>query len=401
MSETLTYEKLLDAVQGAAVALRSILRLQPVDGPGGKIFPPTYSVGEGSSYAYEQRFNPSGEETKTVLIDSVASQANRAEMALLQAWDGGQIKFPVPYIDFSDCEVVPEYDRLTVLETPHRLADAIFRDCDLDGKSFRLTEVADEIFKSTPSCATALYKHAPTAVLFGQWDSTGHAGGLGAKFQRAYVSEIVGFEAVPGVKVSSRIDSLGIIKDGATIYEHKDPMKVWTANKSEAEPVKGKKGEYKMLKPSEINHGNIVPSIDEAVGGVTISEARQTTVISLAGLRKLRFPGDDELAARTALASLGVAAMAFAVESDYDLRSRCLLVPVEPQEVELVSRDGSPSEKVVINGEVAAKILKQASDAAKKAGIGWSTDEMVLNPSEKLIALLKDSRKITDVTDFE
>ncbi len=56
------------------------------------------------------------------------------------------------------------------------------------------------------------------------------------------------------------------------------------------------------LKPSEVNHGNITPSLrheDKNTrkqvlnhGGVTLAYAVQQTVLSLAALRRLRFPVD-------------------------------------------------------------------------------------------------------------
>ena len=46
--------------------------------------------------------------------------------------------------------------------------------------------------------ATALYQLCPTALIFGMWDSTGPKGGLGAKFERAMVSEVVGVGATVG-----------------------------------------------------------------------------------------------------------------------------------------------------------------------------------------------------------
>ena len=137
----------------------------------------------------------------TVLLDSVASQANRAELALLEGWERGALLFPVPYVDFSDDGGVTDYDKLTVLEAPHRLADAIFRDSLLDGTLFRLSDVGRAITDATPRNATDLYRYSPTSLLFGMWDSTGPKGGLGSKFQRAYVSEIVGFDAKVGNKV--------------------------------------------------------------------------------------------------------------------------------------------------------------------------------------------------------
>ena len=97
----LTIERLSEAVAGGAVALRSIMRLQPVDGPGGKVFPPTYAVTAENKYAVEER-QVGDRVVTTVLLDSVASQANRAELALLEGWEAGELSFPVPYVDFTD-----------------------------------------------------------------------------------------------------------------------------------------------------------------------------------------------------------------------------------------------------------------------------------------------------------
>ena len=400
MSE-LTFEQLSEATAGGAVALRSRLSLAPAGGTEDKVFPPSYAVDGRADhkYAVETR-QIDDKEVETVLLDSVASQANRAEEALLEGWLDGDLAFPVPYVDFSDAkadeEDLSEIGKLTALEAPHRIADAIFRDSLLDGTLFRLSDVGQQITNATPRDATALYRYSPTALLFGVWDSTGPKGGLGSKFQRAYVSEIIGLDVQVGKKVGSRLDPLAIEKLSAEdlIYEHADPAQVWTVNEDEAAKEKGKP---KVIgRPSEINHGNIAPSIDSLSGGVTISGAVQTTVISLAALRKLRFGGRDrakEAVAQTALAALGVAAVAYLYEHDYDLRSRCLLIPTETQTLELVARDGSAPTVVDINRSVASDILKRAAEEAEKAGIGWETSEIRLEPSPKLIELLAKSRK--------
>ena len=400
MSE-LTFEQLSEATAGGAVALRSRLSLAPAGGTEDKVFPPSYAVDGRADhkYAVETR-QIDDKEVETVLLDSVASQANRAEEALLEGWLDGDLAFPVPYVDFSDAktdeEDLSEIGKLTALEAPHRIADAIFRDSLLDGTLFRLSDVGQQITNATPRDATALYRYSPTALLFGVWDSTGPKGGLGSKFQRAYVSEIIGLDVQVGKKVGSRLDPLAIEKLSAEdlIYEHADPAQVWTVNEDEAAKEKGKP---KIIgRPSEINHGNIAPTIDSLSGGVTISGAVQTTVISLAALRKLRFGGRDrakEAAAQTAIAALGVAAAAYIYEHDYDLRSRCLLIPTETQTLELVARDGSAPTVVDINRSVASDILKRAAEEAAKAGIGWETSEIRLEPSPKLIELLAKSRK--------
>ena len=393
----LTIEQLKDAVAGGAVALRSIMRMQPADGPGGKVFPPTYAVTAQHKYAVEER-QVGDRVATTVLLDSVASQANRAELALLEGWEEDELRFPVPYVDFTGEPDLGDLGRITVLEAPHRLADAIFRDSLLDGTLFRLSDIGRAITDARPGNATDLFRYAPTALLFGQWDSTGPKGGLGSKFQRAYVSEIVGLDAQIGRKVGSRIDPLQIERDAAVVYEHSDPQQRWTLDTAEAVQVKGKPKPVGDGRPSEINHGNIAPSIDQQAGGVTISEARQTTVLSLAALRRLRFAGHDreaQVAARTAVAALGVAAIAYSYEADHDLRSRCLLIPEHPPVLEMIGRDGAAPVAVNVDRESGARLVSEASTQAARAGLGWEEGETVLKPAPKLVELLRRSREVS------
>ena len=161
----LTFEQLRSAVAGDAVALRSRMTLQPAGGEGDKVFPPSYRVDGRADHKYAVEERQVGESDKlsiTVLLDSVASQANRAELALLEGWEQGELVFPVPYVDFAEDDGVTDYERLTVLEAPHRLADAIFRDSLLDGTLFRLSDIGRSITDATPRNATDLYRYSPT-----------------------------------------------------------------------------------------------------------------------------------------------------------------------------------------------------------------------------------------------
>jgi CRISPR-associated protein Csb1 len=409
------YEQLYEAVAGAAVGVRSNQHLQPAQGQGGKVFPPTYGVRAGrTKYAFEERV-VDGDRVQAVLLDSVASQANRFELALLDAWESDELRLPVPYVDFGGHDGVADVDRISVLEAPHRVADAIFRDSLLDGTLFRLTDAGRAITEASSRDATGLFTYSPTALLFGMWDSTGPKGGLGSKFQRAIVSEIVGIDAEPGVTVSSRIDPLAIEREAATIYTHADPNQEWTLDPDEARtddkgnPVKFSRSgtEEQPGRPSMINHGNVTPSIDGDAGGVTFDYALQTSVLSFAALRKLRFVHDAEgrplprerhrqaeTAARSVLAAIGLAAMTSQYELDYDLRSRCVLVPQEPFSLELLQRDGSPAQPFHLDSEGACQLVREAADAAADHGLTWPDHALVLEPTPKLVELLRQSRRL-------
>ena len=97
----------------------------------------------------------------------------------------------------------------------------------------------------------------------------------------------------------------------------------------------------------------------------------------------------------TAIAALGVAAVAYQHEMDFDLRSRCLLLPTHPPRLELLRRDGSPAEAVEVDRSTSARMLEDAAMQARAAGIGWETDEIRLVPAPKLLELIRRSRKVS------
>lgn len=390
---TLTLDLLNQACAGAHVALRRRRRLQPAGGPGDKVFPPTY---EGGKYALEERVID-GKRTPCVLLDSVQSQANRIELALLEAHKVKRIQVPLVQVEFGDD--LQEVGTLTSLEVPHRLADAILRDSLKDGVKFRDTEEGTSLNTASISSATGLFGICPTALLLGLWDSTGPRGGLGTKFQRALVSEITGIDTATGAKVSSRLDPLGIQKDAGLLFQAKEGS--WTLDESAAEKDKGKAVKLgKDGKPSEANHGNVTPTIADGSGGITMSHALQTVVISLPALRRLRFPirgtpaPATDTAARTVLAALGLCGATLSISQGCDLRSRCLMVP-EAQQAgwELIAGDGSVTE-VALDAEAACSLLKSAVAAATTAGLPWRTEPVRLTPSPGLATLVRKSREL-------
>lgn len=414
----LTLDVLNTALDERDAAFRVRTRLQPAGGPGEKIFPPTYAVSGGSPYAFEDR-RIDGQEVRCVLLDSVASQANRMEEALRRAWEEDGFPLPVIYVDFKDEGLIGLHE-LTVLDAPHRIADALLRDSFLADKPFRYTEPGEALTKASARDATDLFHWSPTSLVFGVWDSTGPRGGLGVKFARALASEIVGIGAVPGVKTASRIDPAGIEIKAATLCQAKagpdQEPGGWVLDESQA--LKDKTGKPVPVagggdtgKPSAVNHGNVAPTIDRDAGGVTIDYALQTTVLSMTALRRLRFPRavggqvfstEDrpaaERAARAALAALGLAAVALAREDGYFLRSRCHLVPEEAElGFERVGHDGSVRGIYTLGTAAVRELVTQATKAAEAHGLPWRTEPVVLKPAKKLVTLIRKSQEIARV----
>jgi len=432
MSQNITLEQLRKLVEEDAVAIRGRAVLEPAGGPGDKVFPPSHSVGDreardGAKYAFEMR-RRNGNDVRCVLIDSVQSQANRMEEALEALWTDRKLTLPVIEVDLSSA--APDVGRVTSLTAPHRVADALLRDSFVeengDRKLFRMSNLGRSFTDASPRNAAPLFKVCPTGLVFGIWDSTGPKGGLGAKFQRALTSEIVGIGAGAGVKTASRIDPAQMVNAAAVIYRKKvEPgsLLTWTLDPEEAEqsekhePLKwgSKKKEGKWVqgdgKLTTANHSNIPPTIETLAGGVTIDRAEHTVVLSLAALRRLGFAeGGSE--ARLVLAALGLVAVLAAESRGHDLRSRCLLVPrikedkkSEALALEAVARDGSTT-PLMLHLSAALALYKDAVTALpealkfdKPAGEPLAT----LTPSPKLARLITKSRELaaagTDVGD--
>jgi CRISPR-associated protein Csb1 len=506
--QPLDFKTVRAAVRGAAAAIRLRARLQPAGGRGTKVFPPTYA---GGVYATEKR--RIGEKVvECVLLDSVQSQANRLEQALLQAYRDEKLLFPLLSVEFP--ENLPDIGEVTTLDAPHRIFDAILRDSEVTGNgqdtpipfrsqlkagrkkdTSKISVEGEAISKANVRNATPLFELCPTALVFGAWDSTGAAGGLGNKFARALVSEIIGVGAVYGVRTASRIDPLGISRieifetangDWTAIKDEAKKEKVKKDNKEteEAVPFARKESSKDKGRPSEINHSNLPPDIvryDESdsntsdilrgrevdikysvsteegevaqrglfrtsdtsirekfprPGGVTIEYAEQTTVLSLAALRRLRFPASTEVsvkteeptktgnradsktdhaarseadhAARTVLAALALAAVAHQIDPpDYFLRSNCQLV-LKADPVFKIVFSASKTEKFTLTASEADEIFKQAVQewkAAWKAAYApgkpdnevkypWREAKMTLKPKQALVDLVRRSREL-------
>lgn len=379
-------EKLRTAIAGKHSAIRCITRLQPAGGTGASLFPPTYVVGEeGGKYAIEARQVGETKIEKAVLLDSVPSQANRIEEALQRAIDEKRLELPLIVV------TLPPDQRVTSLEAPHRIADAIFRDSELGNQAFRDSDKGKSFVAANVKDATALFELCPTALIFGTWDSTGASGGLGNKFARALVSEVIGYHAQTFKKTAGRIDPLAITK--MELHVKKDDPSIYEVpSQPGGEPPTG----FAKGKPSEINHGNVAPSLSE--GGVTIAWAEQTSVLSLPALRRLRFPvgkkldTETENAARTVLAALALVGLTLAREQGYDFRSRCQLIPEQEPEFELLGATLKDVTKFTLTTEEAIGLFNDAVAAAKNHGLKWETKPLTLLPSARLKKLVEAAR---------
>ena len=360
-----------------AQALRSTISLEPIDGVSGRLFPPTYP-GKGRDDPAEHVVEQLANNSRRVLIDSVASQANRHEAALVGARASGLIKFSDVFVDLSGTEV--GLSVLSATEMPHRLSDAILRDSEIEGKSFGQSPVGRRILSATPADLSPLLEASPTTVLFGCWFSQ-HNMARPLKVQRSVVSEVWAHNAVLGKTVGSRIDPLGIEK--LQLYEA--PSGDWTALSAEAITDKEKPKLHPKKKPSEINHGNIAPTILDR--GITADAVVLNWSMALAAIRRLHFgnPAKDK-AGQSYIAALGVISRVLCHQAGYSLRSRCDLISKGPLTFELIDSDGAVSSHVITLA-AAQEMLRMAEDGMRKVDLAIHR-RIDAKPSKKLIGLI-------------
>ena len=398
---TINFQGLNDAISKGA-AFRRISRLQPIGGRGDKLFPPTYP-GERNNdpprHVFERR-RIGEQEVWCVLIDSVQSQANRLEEALLSAADGeGDDELvPMPYVtvDFRGAGLEP-LERITSLDAPHRIYDAILRDSLLDGIPFMQSDEGRRLAAARPADATALLEISPTALVFGAWHSQGEGGGLGAKFPRTIVSEIVAVDTpIEEIVVDQRTGELGARTAGRRTGSRIDPLGIlrkvevfkgasgWSADQESA----GKGA--KKVRPSEINHSNMKPTVEPL--GVTCDHAEHRATITLAGIRRLRFgSGERDAVGRALISSLGLLALAEQDTRGYALRSRCDLVCDGAAPLELVNWDGTTM-AVEFDRASARALYREAYARAEDAGFVFRS--LTLTPQAKLVEIVHRSREL-------
>jgi CRISPR-associated protein Csb1 len=247
--------------------------------------------------------------------------------------------------------------------------------------------------------ATALLETSPTALLLGAWHSTGEGGGFGAKFPRCLVSEIVAVDVpvedgpsdprtgevevrTSGRRTGSRIDPLGVLRR-VEVFKGQDGWDV----------VKERAGKgAKQVRPSEINHGNIAPTVQPL--GITCDYVEHIAVLSFAGLRRLGFGGGErDRAGRALLAAIGLFAVTEQDARGYALRSRCDLVCEGRAPFELIHSDGGV-DRTEVDRETARTTYLASLEAARKVGFKLAAEPIRLTPQEKLVEIVRRSQTL-------
>jgi CRISPR-associated protein Csb1 len=397
----MTYTALLQAVQSAA-GLRLRLRLQPMYGQGEIVFPCTVA---GGKYQISNRRIPGYDQSVScAILDSVQSQANRMEDALLADIRSGNLHLPHLETDFSGVKDLEKaIGKITCFEAPHRIFDAILRDSvDDEGKHFPLTELGKKVIKANAKDATPIFQISPASLLFGSWDSTGVSGGLGEKYTRCVVSEVVGVNAEQAERSGTRIDPLNIASSDST-----NPEKILKDTKDEmwSQIAKNRKS---LKKPSELNHSSVPwegGSEKSPHGGVTVDYIQQSTTISFPALRQLHFPvgaKDQSAYAHAVLAAIALHAAALNVARGWHLRSRCDLILDDNVTAEWETLGGEAIKKQALSADATRKILVEAIKTAKEAGLPWIEKPICLKPSpalEKLVVASQKAHRATATTE--
>lgn len=378
------YERLLEACGGRSRvgAVRVVADYEPFGGVGSRVSPPTYPD---TGYLIENR-HVAGEVREVVALDSVQSQANRLEEALLDAVESGTAA--IPYLEVT-ADIDEQRFRVTSLDAPHRSPDAYFRDSvDGDGTPFDESEIGQRLRSAAGRTARAYFEYSPTDLLLGIWDS--QRGGRGLRLPRAYTSEIVALDPEVGKRAAGRLDPYNMTHAGGIVVDKDNPAN-WATSPKELDGDAKSKPAGKL---SNINHGNALSSVDSTPGGVSVTSITRTAVLSFGVLKRLRFPdgadgsADVDAAGRAVLAAIGLAGdrLAFSGASTF-LRSGCDLV-LSAERVEWVLSGEAP-EVFELDDAVALELLGLAVDEAAGLGLAFHEGVLSLAPSDKLRELVQ------------
>ncbi|MFM8333128.1 MAG: type I-U CRISPR-associated RAMP protein Csb1/Cas7u [Candidatus Methylumidiphilus sp.] len=366
---TLTYQTLRTAADDA-LAVSFLGHFQPSDAnaPPYRVMPPTYAPAK-SGDPPQYLLTASGE----VRLDSPQSFANRLEEAIAAA----QL---TPSFTVVNGDGVPLANSR---QLPHRVFDATLRDALLDGQPFFQSPLGAALRAARPANASALFRHAPEALLFGVWDSHSGGGIHALRLARAVTARVygTGVQARPGG--AQKTDPLNITKDAGAMY-------IDANGQMTLDPDAAAKGS-KPKKPSDLGHGSVPAS--GIPDGVDVQAIILQGAIHLGVLRKYQFPAADgglrpeaDAAARAVLLALGIWAVQTVATRGMWLRSGCDLI-----DQDLVWRlryGGGRDENLGVSTAAARAVLDEAL-AALAEDLRWQTAPVELAASKQLLKAIE------------
>jgi len=391
--------------------VRCVRQLEPPSWQGNVVMPPTYSSddngGRGIQQEFrihqEKRFTPDGEK-EYVVLDSIPSSANRAEVALLDARQRGVLKFPDIVL------VVPSLDNeeRSVLKLSHRIYSRFLQQ-SLHGETpFPATEWGKRVFSLNHRVAALeVARLNPASILFGCWCSNvGTQGHF--RFPRCVQMEIAAHMTAKTFRAASTGDAFGI--KSFKVFANADTLEV-SPNPPSATEAKAKSARLltvgaKGVEPCGLWHEMptsnamltpIPPVLQHR--GVSVSKIEDSFVLELHQLVGFN-TGDAnrDLKLRVVLATLALAAHALKSQN-LALRSGCsLTVPAGSDGKLGYSFIGSKPTEFSLAETEAVDLYKEALDWAKDIKDVYNPDfTLTLKASPKLEEIIDRSRRIASI----
>jgi CRISPR-associated protein Csb1 len=303
-----------------AAAVRE--ELQPVEGDDAVFFPPTFAPpqkGEAPKYVIDDA--PDG---KTVIVDTVGSQANRLEPLFKKE----------PLSRLVPRAVVKVGEReINLLDVGHRAADAVVR---FSSRRIELRAAFQAIADS--GNAQPLAKLAPTSLVFGAWDSRDTQ----VKLPRLIASRIRAYDVAPMTRSAQYFAAF---------------------EKEETEGLKEALG-LSQDALSELGFSDAPAGF--SFGGVIARKGiRREATLNLIALRALGAT-DEEGTRKIQRYILGLSLVVLLADVELYLRQGCLLVTTGNGKRELVFRDNRREDLSCSYGEA----VEFAQTAAADFGVG-------------------------------
>jgi len=302
------------------VAISLSQKLEPMEGRESPIFPATYPAAERQGHRHNTPYNVNQLKDGRLVatLDSVQSQANRMEAAF-----SDELAHAVPGVTVTAGERT-----VSLVELPHRLADAAIRATDLHD------EIHDAFEAYDSGQPLPLAKLGPTSLVYGAWDSRDTR----VKVPRLIRSEIHAWDVDVFTRSAQFSGTFSREDLGFTEKEWKQGADIGFAP---------------------------APSVD-AHGGVLVRGAiQQTATIHLGQCRSLERSVEGLGAYILGLALGGL----WTGGRDYSLRTGCWLVPDGGAEVSVINRNGERTTFSLDADAVREYLEEKALPAARNLGI--------------------------------